>query len=272
LGIKDKETEIATVDARELGSLYHRILERLFKRIAQESPRFRVEELSKYKRMLGEECSNALEERSQIEGAFQESVYAMLETKIISALEAFLDQAILKLDAAALVGAELPLRLEYPEYGLALSGKADLVVQGNNGSFALYDFKTGVVPGSADLAPDDDGNLGNYQIASYIRMIENGTAEKVRNAAFYSIEDRRFTQVLSTEVQRRSNQRLPLEREEYEVGLDALDDVFQAAAGMLAEASFPIPPFGFRQACATCTVASVCRLPFSGGEPEAARA
>jgi len=272
LGIKDKVTEIATVDARELGSLYHRILERLFKRIADESPRVRAQDLSKYKFMLGEECSNALQERSQIEGAFQESVYAMLETKIISALEAFLDQAIPKLDAAAVVGAELPLRLEYPEYSLALSGKADLVVQANNGSFALYDFKTGLVPGSTDLAPDDDGNLGNFQIAAYIRMIENGTAFKVRNAAFYSIEDRKFTHVLSTEAHRRSNQRLPLEREEYEVGLDALDDLFQAAAGMLAEASFPIPPFGSRQACATCTVTSVCRLPFSGGEPEATHA
>ena len=272
LSIKDKETEIATVDARELGSLYHRILERLFRRMAQESPRFRVEDLLKYKIMLAEECSAALLERSEIEGAFQESVYAMLETKILSALEAFLDQGIPKLDAAALVGAELPLRMEYPEYGLALSGKADLVVQANDGSFALYDFKTGLVPGSSDLAPDTDGNLGNYQIAAYIRMIENGTTYKVDNAAFYSIEDRKFTNVLSTEVSRKSNRRLPLTREEYEVGLDALDDMLQAAAGMLAAASFAIPPPGFRQACATCTVVSVCRLPFSGGEPESTHA
>ena len=272
LGIRDKETEIATVDARELGSLYHRILERLFNRMSQESPRFRVEDISKYNAMLGQECSAALLERSQIEGAFQESVYSMLETKILSALEAFLDQAIEKLDAAGLVGAELPLRLEYPDYGLALSGKADLVIQANDGSFTLYDFKTGLVPRSSDLAPNDDGNLGNFQIAAYIRMIEKDKTDKIRNAAFYSIEDRKFTNVLSTDIDRKSNQYLPLTRDEYESGLDALDDTIQVAAGMLAEASFSIPPFGFRQACATCTVASVCRLPFSGGEPESTHA
>jgi len=272
LGIKEKETEIATVDARELGSLYHRILERLFKRMALAGPRFRIGNLPTYKTMLKEECTAALLERSQVEGAFQESVYAMMETKILSALEAFLDQTMPKLEAAALVGAEHPLRREYPEYALALSGKADLVVKANDGSLALYDFKTGQVPSPGDLAPDDDGNLGNYQIAAYIRMLENGVTDKVRNAAFYSIENRTFTNVLSTEVKRKSNQALPLSRDEYESGLDALDDMFQAAAGMLAEGSFAIPYPGFRQACATCMVKSVCRLPFSGGEPGSAYA
>jgi hypothetical protein len=267
LGVREKQTEIETIDQRELGTLYHRILQRLFDRIQTEDARFRQERLPLYKDFLVQEVDAALEEARANEGAFQESVYAMLKPRLISALSAYLDADAARLDSCAILGAEFPLKREYPELGPALSGVADLVLKMNDGSLAIVDFNTGLMPATADLVPDADGLLGDLQMASYVRMAEGDGSVQVRAARFYSIDNRNFRPVLADEERLRANARLPLSRDEYGTALDAVDETMQAAAGALVGAEYPVPPPGSRAACATCRVISVCRLPFAGGEP-----
>ncbi len=266
LGIKEKQTEIETIDQRELGTLYHRILQRLFERIRREDARFRRDRLERYREFLVEETDAALAEARAAEGAFQESVYAMLRSKLIAALSAYLEADAPRLDACEILGAEFPLKRAYPELGLALSGIADLVLRKNDGSLAVVDFKTGLMPTSGALVPDDEGLLGDFQMASYVRMAENGE-ETVRAARFYSIDHRQFRHVLADDEKTRANARLPLSREGYDAALDALDEAMEAVAGALDGAAYPVPPLGYRAACAACKVLSVCRLPFAGGEP-----
>ena len=267
LGIKEKQTEIETIGQRELGTLYHRILERLFDRIQKEEARFRRERLELYKGYLVEEADAALEEARTNEGAFQESVYAMLRPKLISALSAYLDADAERLDSCAVLGAEYPLKRAYPELGLALSGVADLVLKQNDGKLAVVDFKTGLMPSAADLVLDESGLLGDLQMASYIRMAESDGDAEVRAARFYSIDNRNFRHVLADEEPSTANARLPLSREEYDGALEAVDEAMEAVAGALDGAAYPVPPLGSRAACATCQVLAVCRLPFAGGEP-----
>ena len=267
LGIREKETEIETVDNRELGMLYHRILERLFLRIAAEDPRFRAERLPDYARFLDEEITAALMEKRRTEGAFQESVYEMYRTRIRSALGSFLSETAPDLHGQALVGAELPLRREYPEYGVSLSGKADLAFAADSGELSILDFKTGNPPAVSTLAPDDSGLLGDYQMAAYVRLLETGRRERVAEAAFYSIENREFRPVVS-EKKKPSRRGVPCPRDEFEASLASVDEAVEAAASTVTEAFFPVPPPSGRAVCRTCRVAAVCRIPFAGGMDE----
>jgi hypothetical protein len=267
LGVREKETEIETVDVRELGTLYHRILERLFIRIGAEDPRFRADRLELYQSFLGEEIDAALKEKRRSEGSFQESVYEMYRTRISSALGAFLSEASPGLDGQSIAGTELPLRRDYPEYGVALSGKADLAFRSDSGSLTVLDFKTGKTPAVSALAPDETGTLGDYQMAAYVRLLETGRAEKVSEAAFYSIENREFRPVVSGK-KNPGRFGVPCSREDFEGSLRAVDEAVEAAAATVTEAFFPVPPPALRAVCRTCRVSAVCRVPFAGGIDE----
>lgn len=266
LGIQDKQTEIETVDQRDLGTLYHRILERLFRRIAAEETRFRADRLGRYLEFLEEELDAALAEGAAREGAFQESVYGMLRTRLSASLEAYLEKDAPLLDGCAILGAEHPLRRDYPEIGTALSGIADLVLRSNDGTLALVDFKTGLMPAAADLVGDEGEAPANLQMAAYIRMLEGEGSERVEQARFYSLDNRDYRRVVAAEGPKRSNSLLPLPRQEYQGAVDAVDAVLRSCASHLESGFYPVPPPAGRQVCASCAVTSVCRIVFSGGE------
>jgi hypothetical protein len=266
LGIRDKQTEIETIDQRDLGILYHRILERFFKRLQSEGTRFHADQLPRYQMILREEVEAALLEQRDREGAFQESVYAMLAARIRAALSDYLETDQEHLDGCAFVGAEYPLQRNYAALGISLAGTADLVLQSGAGSLVLTDFKTANMPDAVDLTPGEDGLIGNLQIAAYIRMIEDEGAEPVAEARFYSLDNRTYQKVVSLAPPARSNLLLPVPREKYQNAIDAVDQTVAAIADNLALGNFPVPDPDRRDVCASCRVASVCRIGFSGGE------
>lgn len=268
LSVRERDAEIATVDQRDLGILYHRILERFFKAVAADGPRFRAERLDSYKALLDAEIDAALAEAAAGEGAFQESVYAMLRNRIGAALRAYLDADASRLDGRAVVGAELPLRKDYSDLAVALSGVCDLALRADDGSLEIVDFKTGRMPRAADLAPDETGALGDLQAACYAAMAEaRGDGEKVAAARFYSIDDREFRVVLDEAgAEARKRGPLPLSRDEFEPCLAAVDEAVQAAAGALEGGAYPVPPPRDRSACPACRVQAVCRIRFAGGD------
>lgn len=266
LSIQDKQTGIETIDQKDLGILYHRILERLFKRIQAEGGRFRSENIYKYRAYLREELDAALEEGRRNEGAFQESVYAMLRTRIESALNDYLDNDLELLNGSSILGAEYPLYMEYPELHAALGGIADLVLQTDDGGLVITDFKTGLIPAAGDLLPDGELGAADLQLASYIRMIENSLKEKVAYARFYSIDNRQFQEVLDPVKEPKRNALLPVDRDAYQDTILQTDDVLAQLVDSLTLGEFPVLEPQFRKTCYSCRVASVCRIIFSGGE------
>ncbi len=263
LAISEKTTEIATVDQRELGELYHRVLERFFLRLQSEAPgRFRIDQMDRYRRFLAEETDAALKEKAENEGAFQESVYAMLRGRVLASVEAYVEEDAERLDAARVVAAEMWLSLPYPENGLVLEGRADAVLESNEG-LSVIDFKTGKTPSSAYLLPDDTGVLADIQIAAYIRMLET-TERKVFRARYYSLDYREAKLVIDPE---KGKYKLPVSREAYGDALAAVDRAVADIAETLSSSLFAVPSPADRAAiCGRCAVANVCRLVFSGEE------
>lgn len=278
---------IETVDQRELGMLYHKILERFFNGIAgDEHDRvYRQSRLGDYRDALAAETDRALAEARSREGAFQESVYGMLRRRINAALYAWLEKDGPTLDGCEVLGGEYPLRKEYAEEGLALSGKADLVLKQGGGAeaaagsgvplgvpagdrYVLTDFKTAVIPAVKDLLcdPGTGEPPRNVQMAAYIAMLEEGRGagdRRVVTARFYSLDLRKDRKVLDGAA--KAGGRLPVSRDAYQGEVDAVGRVLRRAAGALASGTYGVPPRKDRR-CRNCPVSSVCRANYIGGE------
>jgi hypothetical protein len=295
LGIQERQTIIETVDQRELGMLYHKILERFFNGIAGDEHQrvYRQDRLGEYGRALAAETDRALEEARSREGAFQESVYGMLRRRINAALYAWLEKDAPALDGCEVLGGEYPLRKEYAAEGLALSGKADLVLKRGGGAaaagdgadgaaagnvpvgipagdrYVLTDFKTSVIPGAKDLLRDPDTGEPpwNVQMAAYIAMLEEGrgaeAGRRVAAARFYSLDLRKYRKVLDEGAEAGGG--LPVPRDAYQGELDAVGRILRRAAGALAAGAYAVPPRKDRR-CKKCPVSSVCRANYIGGE------
>jgi hypothetical protein len=261
LGIWEKQTGIETIDQRDLGILYHRILERFFTRL--QGGLFRVEQLERYKKDIMEDVEAVLEEARSEEGAFQESVYGMLRNRINAALTDYLEADAEALAGAEILGAEFPLRKKAPAPGPALAGIADLVLKQEGDRLILRDFKTAVIPGAGELlAEEGEPAPVNVQMAAYINMLEAGGTGVVEDARFYSLDNREFREVLRAEG---SRGKLPKRREDYDKEVAGVDLVLDALRESMEKGIYPTPAPGNRDGCSSCKVSSVCRVPFAGG-------
>jgi CRISPR/Cas system-associated exonuclease Cas4 (RecB family) len=265
LKIREKQTEIETIDQRDLGTLYHRILEKLYLRIKDER-RFRAEHLPIYKKYIHEETDAALHEARNKEGAFQESVFEMLRERINAALMQYLELDAEHLNGCIVIGPEQALRKNFSGIDAALSGITDLVVEDENGNTILTDYKTGVMPLVSELvAEDDDATPLNMQMAAYISMIEDSGKTVVKTARFYSIDKRKFQQVVSDIPPSRKNSKLPVERSAYQKEVDDVEIIFKEMIDHMNAGKYFVPQQKDRHYCSECRVSSVCRIPFSGG-------
>ena len=264
LFIREKQTEIETIDQRDMGKLYHRILERLFTRIKREEGggRFRSQFLPIYKEYIKEETVGALQEERSKEGAFQEYVYAMLENRIVAALSDYLDEDIEILNGAEILGAEYHLRKDFNPDAPCLSGIADLVLEHEDGGLILTDFKTGTMPTKKELLAIEKDAPEDLQIASYIAMIEdyNDVDKEVKTARFYSIDKRKFRRVVS---EKKEQERYIIPRTSYQKEVDAVETVFSEVVRAMNEGKYEITEN--RKNCWNCSVSSICRNTYIGG-------
>jgi CRISPR/Cas system-associated exonuclease Cas4 (RecB family) len=274
--IREKQTEIETIDQRDLGTLYHRILERLFMRIKQEDRCFRGDNFVMYQSYLKEETKATLEEARSREGAFQESIYAMLEQRILAALSDYLKGDLMILDGAEILGAEYPLRKNYAPGEPRLIGFADIVLEDKTEGIILTDFKTGAIPTKKELLAGEKDAPENMQMAAYIAMIENPHAaaqteegddkkRMVTTARFYSIDNREYRRVVSEKEEQERNL---IPRTDYDKEVASVDKVFGEVTEAMKQGAYQTPKNHKQKICGKCTVSSVCRIPFIGGEPQ----
>ncbi|MDR0375840.1 MAG: PD-(D/E)XK nuclease family protein [Treponema sp.] len=262
LGVREKQTEIETLDQRDLGRLYHGILERLWTRIQESHGCFQIQDLDVYKKYLDEEIQLTIDKAQSNEGYFQKPIYDMLKPRIKAALEDYLDCDAENLNGKTVVGAEYPLRKTYAS-GPALSGIADIILSDEEGGYIIRDYKTKTMPSTAELWAGDDDVPDNVQMASYIAMLEtsgegnkNTAAESpiVRDARFYSIDNREFRPVIDPDNP----------RSVYEKEIAAVDIVVEMAVVAMRNGEYMAPKTISRTVCRDCAVSSVCRKPYIG--------
>lgn len=252
LAIQKGQTDIETINQRELGILYHAILALFFTRLKKVQNRFRAEDMSEYAKILSHVVKETLLDAEHKEGFFQKSIYAMVEERIKSALLYYLNNDKETLNGSEIVGAEHSLRKVY-EGDIVLSGIADLILFNEEGTYSIVDYKTGSLPGKKDISMEDDEEFPkNVQMASYVAMLEESGAT-VSAAHFYSLDKRVFRRVIGEGA---------VSRQDYEGAIKAVDKVFKSLYSALLSGDYRADSVD-RKTCMHCEVASVCRIPYS---------
>ncbi|AEJ18236.1 PD-(D/E)XK nuclease family protein [Gracilinema caldarium] len=267
LAIREPQLEIETIGQKEIGILYHAILEAFFNHL-QETPgrRIRASEIENYNRILKTIIKDKIADQQNEEGAFQESVYEMLFQRIKENLIIYLTNEIPTLDSCSVLGSEYHLRRHYPELDIYLAGTADLILMDTEGQLIIIDFKTNNAPKKRELWLDSSGMVSNFQIAAYIKMAEQQLKTTVSRAAFYSIEQRMNVKVIDPEGPSKKNTILPVKRTDYEPVLTKLDETLALMVDYLKIGNYPVVHPANRGICTSCPVKAVCRINFSGGD------
>jgi RecB family exonuclease len=252
LNVREKRTEIETLDQRDLGNLYHSILQKFFTWLKNDTGVFHSSDLENYKKRLNEEIKTAIDEAQNRDGYFQKPMFDMLRPRIKAALESYLEADAGTLDGCRVLGAEYPLHKNYTEERV-LSGVADLVLEKNG--YILTDFKTSYIPDVKDLYIAKTDFPKNIQMAAYINMLETGdseTAKTVDTARFYSLDNREFRYVASEESPRSM----------YDDEVRAVDTLTALVMEAMRRGDYQTPERKPRKDCIKCSVSSVCRNTF----------
>jgi RecB family exonuclease len=254
LGIQEKQTDIETINQRELGILYHAILERFFNRLKNRHTRFRAEDIKEYtEEYLSQIVEEVLSDAEHKEGFFQKSIYAILKNRIKSALSYYLESDKETLNGAEIVGAEHPLHKEYSASDFILSGIADLVMCNEDGTYSIVDYKTGYIPTKKEITIEaDEAFPKNVQMASYIAMLEDAGGKAVRSAHFYSLDKRAFCVVIEDGMGRQG----------YDPAVKGVDRVFERICSAMEQGDYRVLNPSDRNICMRCSVSTICRLPY----------
>ncbi|MDR1867472.1 MAG: PD-(D/E)XK nuclease family protein [Treponema sp.] len=249
LNVSEQQTEIKTISKRELGILYHTVLENLFQKIKESDQRFASTHIVQYTHeYLPAEIDRVLQEAEHREGFFQKSVYAMLKNRIYAYISHYLEQDMDRLDGNIIVGAEYSLKKQYEACDIVLAGTADLVLQYPEGYYSIVDYKTGKIPGKKEICCGNKDIPTNIQMASYIAMIEYQNHNSVEAARFYAIENQKFRFVLEKEAYTRS---------QYTAEVASVDKAFRHIYDALYQGFYPATPDSAQ--CLHCAVFAVCR-------------
>ncbi len=276
LKLKELSTEIETIEQKEVGLIYHKILEELFLQMEEDRGHIHKNDEEKWLAVAEEKISEVLKKQEEKEGYFQTSIYAMLAPRILYSLRAFIKTFLEKVSPAKLVGVEIPLSWEDNQNNIPLFGKLDLVIKAEepaDSEHFLLDFKTNMLPKPKDLildeGNDEDSNkdsndemLGNYQLASYIFLLEENKMP-VEKASFYSLDKREYLPVVDPKGPR-SKSSLPKTRANYAKEIESVEGFFYYSISLLEAELFPALNRDEREACKNCPYHPFCRINYLG--------
>ncbi|MDR2864134.1 MAG: PD-(D/E)XK nuclease family protein [Spirochaetaceae bacterium] len=141
-------------------------------------------------------------------------------------------------------------------------------------SVLIIDYKTGTPPARADAAASKERPLSDFQIAFYIKIYEHCSEKKVGNAAFFSINNNKYSPIVRKDYTHGSTD---YSRDVYQKTIDTLDDfIFHYAASVSNLDFIPRevncdnddikPDFSKKTIplnhCYTCIYKNICRTTF----------
>jgi RecB family exonuclease len=267
---------ISFVDDIFIGEVYHEALAHLFELIRDADGPFRSERADAYRDLVGGCLDHAFAKLAKRRGDF---VGIVLET-----CRADLDRHIRNLVAAEAerfpsleIGPiEEEFELEYPEVagGVVLRGRVDRISRSDRGA-VVVDYKKGMVPTRAQVAPDAAGDIARAQIPCYLRLVRGAdrAGEKIDSAWYISIEGHGERKPGAAVCAYDATAPAPADgppgrgaKGPYVTGLalapflEAFDAALRATAEGILAGAFPLAPKDTQDdACQDCGARGICR-------------
>ncbi|MCL1817967.1 MAG: PD-(D/E)XK nuclease family protein, partial [Spirochaetaceae bacterium] len=249
--------EARFLDAMALGSLYHRILEKLFTRIRGEDKIFKPEHLDTYCAWAREYAEREAKERPAFQGPLAVPLAAS-QTRMLTQKISGLLRMEAKYFPAYGVSDFIEKDLAFIRGGAVFLGKIDRVSLSPAGEPLIIDYKTGEPPPAEACTETEGSPLEDFQAAMYVRLFEEEKRVPVAGVYFLSINRRSRRGVFARET--KTSTQSP--RELFQPTLDALDGCAERFARALRELDFSAS--GVRYAtCADCAYKTICRRTYA---------
>jgi len=249
------------------GSLSHALISTLLLEIAAKDGTFISAHIDAYLSWLDASFKRALKAITRQNGPSSEPALEAAYPKIRHRIAQLLNfESSLAEKGWDIGDFEVNLSRIYDDLGLVIEGRADRVAKrapctnssGNAETYAVIDFKKKNTPKKREFLVDESGKLRDFQIASYVMMLE-GQGKKVEQALYWSIEDSRPSVVFGQDGARASSEAFEPERSAFSAALISVSRI-------LREGSFlsitPSP-----ESCDSCSIRPICRAHFSSEHP-----
>jgi hypothetical protein len=262
LQIRDFPLEAKLLDDTSLGTLYHKILEKLFIHIRREDTFFNPGHMEHYRQLTGLYTREVIRDFPAFQGPLAVPILASQAEAIAKRLKALLETEAEIFSGYAIADLEWPLEAVWNE--LLLNGKLDRVSVSPEDDPVIIDYKTNSIPTAAQSTETPSSPLENFQMPVYIRLYEENTKKTAKQAFFISIHKHTAAAIFGKPQGEASP------REKYQPTLDALEKYADHFAASVNALDFSAGEIRFDN-CLNCDYKNICRTTFSlnAGEEKA---
>jgi len=199
LGLEEPETAELAADPRTAGTLFHKVLQRLFERIKAEGGRFDPAKITVYRSILEEVIPEVFASYARRRPQFLEPAW----TETMDRCCVYIT-ALLELEAKHFAGyriVELEYRAEEPldaacaGHPAILEGRIDRISASNRGHLIL-DYKSRCTIGVGDVR--GVSGVRSLQLPLYVKLAEAGGFEVIE-AYYAGLKDGKYVPILSEE-------------------------------------------------------------------------
>jgi hypothetical protein len=255
LSLSDFHAEAQLLDDKSLGSLYHKILEKLFFRIREEDRFFIPGRLDTYRRWISEYTGEAIKNYPPFQGPLALPLLASQAEAISKRL-----RLLLKTEAACFPGygiGDLEVSLGFRKNGIYFTGILDRISVSPDGGWVIIDYKTNTTPTKTESTETGESPLRDFQIPMYIRLYEENSGHRVEEAFFMSVHKHAVTAVFGK--LKKGETATP--REKYQSTMDAFEGYVEQFKNALDALDFSPREIRYKN-CLDCAYKRVCRTTF----------
>ncbi len=256
LKLREVSSEREYESALDTGTLYHRILEVLFRRIAAESTSdgaFRSSQLPVYKVYLEDAIRETLESWAPAQLELDSAAYPASALRAADYLWELLEQEVELLEGVSVMELEKSLHIELAEHPVVLTGRVDRIGALSDGEYVFLDYKRKNIPKSRQLTPGEDGPE-SLQIPLYDLMLREEYGRPAKAAYYVGIESTRYEAVFGP-AERKSY----LDSEDREAAVQSVRTLIHTCVAGIQAGEYQMPDAA---GCENCAFPGICRAKF----------
>jgi RecB family exonuclease len=250
LGIEETQFTPLMWEAKEAGTLLHRVFQRFYRQL-QGQP-IRPERAEEYRRLVVQEARAVLEEYELDHPLPIAPVWEEQCRRVIELAEAFLEEELAEFPGQEILETEASLDLPLPGQQVRLTGKIDRISR-VDGRVGLVDYKKRRLPRGAEIFGEE---ASSFQVPFYLYLLEK-LGRNPEWAAYYSIEDRKYRFLFHPD-----RPKTDAGPEEVRQALAGLEERIRRTIEGIREGDFRPADRPEPAACLYCPLRGLCRSKF----------
>jgi len=248
LGLEEREFQIPSLEAKELGNILHRVLQRFFEALREQGGTLRADEPAASRKRMEETARAVLEEYARCRPLPLPPHWEDICRQVRELTTLCLQRELEELPGQQILHSEKWLSSPWPQEGLRLKGKIDRISRSPEG-YTLIDYKKNKVPTRRQTFGPQPSC---FQMPFYLLLMgENGLP--AHQAAYYSLEKARFTFVIGPQPRPQAS------AEELQGCLESLKARILSMAASLRQGEYMIPKRPDPKRCEFCPFRAACR-------------